>query len=734
VETPAHKIFLISDVRNILTLLMLLPLVAHAQLTSEEQAQVDSLKKVIANAKNDTSIVAAWMAWDRIIYYSDLELDAELNRKMDSLSSLNLKKKLHPKEREAFIRAKAFAIGSFGITAQENGDYPKAIAYHNQSLQLNKEIVNLKGVAAALGNLGNIYNEQGKIPLALENFSQAYKIYEKLNDPYGMGGSLNNMGMIYQYQGDFKKGIEQYQLAYEAYKIAEDKKGEALALANVGEIYFEEKNYPKASEYYSRSLDVSQKSENQRGMAIALLYLGKLNVKTEKTDSAEVYTTQSMKLFEEIGDLYGLAVAHIQLLEIQEQLGKGNNSLELAKKSIQLAQQIGANALIEDAAYINYKLLKEKGQYRDALAMHELYKSSGDSLRKDANDRETFRLLYKREYEMQASADSLRTLEEKKLKDAEIAKQQAELRAQKNQQYMLFGGLILVIAFAGFMYNRFKITQKQNRIIEEQKLIVEEKNKEILDSINYAKRIQAAILPPSRVVKQHLPDSFVLYKPKDIVAGDFYWMHHHAGANVVLFAAADCTGHGVPGALVSVVCNNGLNRAVREYGLLQPSSILDKTRDIVIAEFEKSEEEVKDGMDISLCALQGKQLQWSGANNPLWIVRKGREGAELIEIRPDKQPIGKFSEAKPFTNHKVDLQSGDLIYIFTDGYSDQFGGDDKSSVNGKKFKAANFKKLLLSLNHLSMEEQLNHIDQAFESWRGSFEQIDDVCVIGVKVA
>jgi len=266
--------------------------------------------------------------------------------------------------------------------------------------------------------------------------------------------------------------------------------------------------------------------------------------------------------------------------------------------------------------------------------------------------------------------------------------------------------------------------------IQYQKLIVEEKSQEITDSIQYAKRIQSAILPPSKVVDEFLEDSFILYKPKDIVAGDFYWLE--AKEDKVLFAAADCTGHGVPGAMVSVICNNGLNRSVREYGLSDPGEILDKTREIIIQEFEKSEDEVKDGMDIALCSLSVpnvktdvyRKLQYAGANNPLWIVRNG----ELIETKANKQPIGKFRAPVPFDTHSFDLQKGDTFYVFSDGYVDQFGGQRQ-----KKFKSKVFKELVLSIQNLSMEEQCLKIDAEFEEWKGDLEQLDDVVVIGVRV-
>ncbi len=308
--------------------------------------------------------------------------------------------------------------------------------------------------------------------------------------------------------------------------------------------------------------------------------------------------------------------------------------------------------------------------------------------------------------------------------------------------------------------------KENNELILEQKTEIEEAHREIKDSINYAKRIQSAILPPDNLIKKHLPNSFVLYKPKDIVAGDFYWLelvkdglgsdtrNHPDSASgttppweggelgqssSVLIAAADCTGHGVPGAMVSVVCNNGLNRSVREFGLTEPGKILDKTRELVIQEFEKSEEEVKDGMDIALVALErrGKSesdpslphshsLSYSGAHNPLWIIRKGVE--EVEEIKANKQPIGKFLNPEPYDTHELVLSEGDTVYIFSDGYPDQFGGD-----RGKKFKSGSFKKLLLSVQNESMEKQKELLDKAFEDWRGDIEQIDDVCVIGIRI-
>jgi serine phosphatase RsbU (regulator of sigma subunit) len=303
----------------------------------------------------------------------------------------------------------------------------------------------------------------------------------------------------------------------------------------------------------------------------------------------------------------------------------------------------------------------------------------------------------------------------------------------KYTKWVIIFGFVLIFVFALILIFAYKRKEKDNVVLKNQKELIQnqkqevvEKNKEITDSINYAKRIQVAILPPEKLIKQFLPDSFVLYKPKDIVAGDFYWMEKVE--DLIVFAAADCTGHGVPGAMVSVVCHNALNRSVREFSLIEPGEILDKTRELVIKQFEKSEEEVKDGMDIALCVLnvRSRELKYAGANNPLWIVKPEME--ELFEIKGDKQPIGKYAEIKEFSTHKLNLNKGDLIFLFTDGFADQFGGP-----KGKKFKYKTFKNLLLKNKDLSVREQLAIYDESFEDWKGDLEQLDDVCVIGVRV-
>jgi serine phosphatase RsbU (regulator of sigma subunit) len=275
------------------------------------------------------------------------------------------------------------------------------------------------------------------------------------------------------------------------------------------------------------------------------------------------------------------------------------------------------------------------------------------------------------------------------------------------------------------------VIRRQKDLIENQKIevdsaynLLEIKSEEIQDSIIYAKRIQVGILPSDELIKSTFKESFIFYQPKDIVAGDFYWIDNSMEDNI-LFAVGDCTGHGVPGAMVSILCQSILNRVIVENDLIEPSKILDKTR-VLLIENLKGGEIIKDGMDISLCSYnkKTKSMQFSGANHSLWIIRSD----ELIEIKGDHQPVGEFERANLFVNNEVKLVNNDIIYLFSDGYVDQFGGEA-----GKKYKKTRFKNLLLSVCKESLSKQREIISQRFESWKGNQEQVDDVLILGVKI-
>jgi serine phosphatase RsbU (regulator of sigma subunit) len=386
-------------------------------------------------------------------------------------------------------------------------------------------------------------------------------------------------------------------------------------------------------------------------------------------------------------------------------------------------------------------LYTKNKKYQKALFFTNKYFALKDSMYSLGSREEVIRQNLAFQYKEKIQKDSIISIQKEKNILLE-KKKEAEIQKQKNrEQKIIFISLIIVLIFMSgiiFLVVRGYINKKrvsETTLLQNYKL--EKIYKEITDSITYAKRIQSAILPSEKLIKTYFPDSFILYKPKDIVAGDFYWFE--VINDLVFFAVADCTGHGVPGAMVSVICHNALNRGVKEFNLKKAGEILDKTREIVIAEFEKSEEDVKDGMDISLCVFNivTKSLIWSGANNPLWIIRKNVDesneqlnelNGSLVEFKGDKQPIGKYAHSKLFTTLEINLYKGDEVYMFTDGFQDQFGGE-----KGKKFKALKMREMLLSIKQISMNEKKNVIDDSLEKWKGNLEQVDDVCIIGVRI-
>jgi serine phosphatase RsbU (regulator of sigma subunit) len=369
------------------------------------------------------------------------------------------------------------------------------------------------------------------------------------------------------------------------------------------------------------------------------------------------------------------------------------------------------------------------GDFRSAYEYHKMYSQIKDSILNEENQKHI--------NEMQARYESEKKDRELTEKDAEIQKQQSEAKQKATERNGFIAGFVLVLALAFFIFSGYRQKQRANRLLEEknvliedQKKLVETKNKNITDSINYAQRIQNSILPPDWLVKKLLPDSFVFYRAKDIVSGDFYWVEEKG--EKVLFAAVDCTGHGVPGAMMSVLGFNLLTQAVNEKNITKPSDILQHLDWGVNQMLRQSTEQntVKDGMDLALCAVDfsKRELQYAGAYNGMWVI-KNKTG-EILEVKADKSPIGVNvgGVVDHYTNHVLQLEKGDTVYIFSDGYADQFGGP-----YGKKFKYRPMKELLARLQHQSMDEQGNIVEKTFDTWMGNLEQVDDVLVIGIRV-
>ena len=629
-------------------------MVSQAQLSADQQAQVDSLEQIITSAKHDTTIVNAWIAWDNIIYVTDPDMDFILNQRTDSLCSKNLKKNLNNEEKFNFLHAKGKALNVFGIIYKNQGDYAKAIDYYTQSLKIREEIGDKKGIASSLNNIGNIYDDQGDYSNANDYYTQSLKIYEELGDKKGTANSLNNIGIIYKKQRDYAKAIDYYTQSLKIEEEIGDKQGIAASLGNIGIIYKDQGDYAKAFKYSNQSLTI--------------------------------------------------------------------------------AQEIGLAIQIKSAAASLWEINKKLGRHKESLLMYELFISTRDSLESEANQKAVIQQEYKYAYEKQKALD-----------DAGNDKKVALEKEKQKKQFIILVIIIiascLVLLLLIIIYRRLRITKKQKVIIEEQKdevelahretqeqkEVIEEAHKEITDSINYAERIQRSFLATEDLLNENLDDYFVFFQPKEAVSGDFYWAGKLPNNNFAM-VNADSTGHGVPGAIMSILNISSIEKAV-EKGLTSTSDIFNDTRKTIIERLKKdgSAEGGKDGMDASLIAFdkENNKFTYTAAQNPIWVIRD----KEVIQLKAEKMPIGKHdNDATPFVGGEFETQKGDIVYTLTDGYQDQFGGP-----KGKKFMVKKMREYFLSISHLTMQEQHQEIKDTFNSWKGDLEQIDDVCVIGVKV-
>jgi serine phosphatase RsbU (regulator of sigma subunit)/Tfp pilus assembly protein PilF len=597
-----------------------------------------------------------------------------------------------------------------------NGD--SALHYGNQAALLAKQKNYPKEEAFAYNLLGTAYINKSDYPNALEYYVKGLHIRESIHYSKGIAGSLNNIGNVYLQLKEPDKALNYFLKAMEINIRIDNKAWQAINVGNIGIIYYNKKDFAKALDYFTKALDINTQIGNAHGIASMMDDIANCYGETGKPEEAIQLHRKTIKLFREQHDDVARVTSMINMAACFMNIHKYDSATIYLKKGIADAKIIGITQKVMEGEYNLYLIRQGENKPAEALSHYLLFIQARDSI---SNASVTKQIAQK---EMQFVLDK-KEVEQKSKEMEENIRHQEEIKHQKTITWSISFGLILMLAFSLVLFNRFRVISNQKNIIEEQRNIVSEKNKAILDSINYAKRIQDAIIPDHDHFTGQFREAFVLFKPKDIVAGDFYWgkkLHEH----LLIFAVADCTGHGVPGALVSIICSNALNTTVNELLLTQPAKILDSVNTIVMGAFKKNNNEVRDGMDISICLLntKTKQLQWAGANNPLWIIRK----QELMEYKADRQPIGEHVIPRPFTNHTIQLEDNDALYLFSDGYSDQFGGE-----TNKKFKSANLKKLFLKIKDEPMNKQLVLVKEELMNWMGNNEQTDDICTIGIRI-
>ena len=593
-----------------------------------------------------------------------------------------------------------------------DNNYPKALSYATKAYHLAEKINFEPGRIDALMHQCYANDFMGRYAIAQQQNFQLLSIFEKRNDSVNINNCYNNIGIIHYYMKNYEESISFTQKALKYYLNLNKKIDIATCYNNIANAYSDMGNNDTALVFYMKALDLYKDLNDLGGQSLINGNVGEVHAVLNEHDEAYTSYIKALQQAEKINDKWQQANMYSCLGSLLTDQAKHNDAISFLNHGLIIYKELNANPEMIEIYEALAQAYEQKGDLMQAN--HNL--KAANELRDEIFNKENA-----------SSVAEMNALYETKEKEAEILKQQEKAKYEASQKQLIIVagsiGLLLLIVIVVISVKGNITKKKVNQTLALQKQQIEMKNRDITDSIQYAKRIQSAILPTKTLIEKSLPDSFVLYLPKDIVAGDFYWLEKLSNNNI-LIAAADCTGHGVPGAMVSVVCNNALNRSVREFQLKEPASILNKTRDIVIETFEKSENNIKDGMDIALCRIEGNKIQYAGANNPLWIIRNN----ELIETKGDKQPIGKYMNKQPFTNHEVELQKGDTIYLLTDGYPDQFGGE-----KGKKYKYRQLKEKLISIVNLPLNEQKESLHQEFIQWKGDLEQIDDVCIIGVKI-
>lgn len=633
------------------------------------------------------------------------------------------------------IYGQAYSENNIGMVYLDEGKIDSALTYFQRSLKKYRKIKNKKGEALSLNNIGYILSKQGKIEKALACYHQSLKLREELNDIQEEGFNLVNIAGLYADQKEYNKAQLSYDKALKIFEKTNSKFGMAKTLNALAACYREQNLIDKALRTFKKAAYYYNLLEDKDGLANSYASIGDCIAKNHQYDSAIVYLNKSIVIYEDLKSKIGLCSAHNSLAQVYLAKGFIDKAKKSAETSYKLSTELKFPSEIANSAKTLSNIFKAQGNCNDSYRMFITYIEMRDSIRNNSTEKAIIRQQEKYEFEQKSILA--------KVKHEKISALQRE---ETKKQRIIIGfviiGLLVVITFSVFLYRRFKITQRQKAIIEKQKaeverqreisenqrLHIQEINKEMVDSITYAKRLQDATLPPIDHITQHLPETFILYKPKDIVAGDFYWFEKTD--RYLYLAAADCTGHGVPGAMVSVVCSNALYRAVNEFEIENTGEILDKVRDLVVATFDKGEHDVKDGMDISLIRIpvnyktsETFDVQWSGAHNPLWLINENG----FSEIKADKQPIGKCDNPSPFTSHQIKVLSSTNFYLFTDGYADQFGGP-----KGKKFRYKQLEDLLIANHQSSTSNQKETLKKSIENWMNNYSQVDDICVIGVK--
>ena len=665
------KIFLF-----LLTLNIALPSIAQKQ----GQELIDSLLLIIPKQNEDTNKIK--ILNELSFTFSSINPDMGMKYGQEALKLAQTK---HWK------KGIANAYSRIGVNYSAIANQPLALENHLKSLRINEELGYKKAIAGNLNNIGNVYLNTLNYSLALTYYLKALKMNEELGNKKWISLNYGNIGNIFWKQLKYTQALNYYFKSVKLNEELGDVYGIGKNYSNIGNVYNDQNNFGKALDYYLKAITILKVFNNKLFMSqnyanIAGTYM---NIYSDSTTISQ-----------------------------NQKYNRGDKKLlYLSKNYVDSAVMIDLEFSLIDHLSKDYELFSNFnmliGNNKEALIYYKKHTWLKDSI---------FNM--EKENSLTQSAMQYEFDKKETIAKAEQEKKDIQHRNIRNTIAVVLIGVLLFLIIVFRQHNKVK---KQKKEVENQKKLVDDKNKEILDSIHYAKRIQQAMLTSEQYIKKHFKaEYFIFYQPKDIVSGDFYWATAHHDKFYI--ATADCTGHGVPGAFMSLLNISFLNENVIERGIQSPAEIFNKQRKKIISALNPNgNENSKDGMDGVLCSfdLKNNKLEFTAANNPLWLIRNNK----LIEFKGDKMPVGKGEDgAMDFSNQLIDLQKDDLIYTFTDGYADQFGGP-----NDRKFMYKQLGKLLLQICHLSMQQQHDLLSKTINAWKSTTEQVDDILVIGVKI-
>lgn len=660
----------------------------------------------------------------------------------------------------------AKAYNKIGNIYQKKGDLKQAEIYYNKSLDIFRTIpsrVGQKGMADCFNNLATTFQSQGSYKKAIELFIESLKLRKKLKTEKYIAILYNNLGYCYLSLKDTQKAKEYFNKSLKIKIKLKRIESKAYSYNNLGDVELFNNNFKKAREYYQQALEIRKKYDNKGNLAYTYESFGALYLKEAKYDKALAYFDSALVIYKK-AKLKGVAKTYQQMAELYVKKKDFKNAVSYSKKTIEIATKNRIDRIISKA-YRNLAYIYES-QNKSSLALkyYKLYVATKDTIYSNDNKKQSGYL-----NQLIKNLEKQDEIEKQKL---ELLKNNEITKRQRIQTFAFIGGLIFmfILLFVSYLNIRNKkkanlALNKKNNEIKSQKEEIEQQGeellqsnnilltqkKEITDSIYYAEHIQNAILPKKEFIQDALKDAFVFFKPRDIVSGDFYWIQKIK--NFTIVAAADCTGHGVPGAFLSMLGSSYFNEIVTSRSLDNAGLILNKLRSkIKTSLHQKVGGDSKDGMDVALYVIDNEtfMLQYAGAYNPLYVIRnefiedekiteieKNKKikihktidkQTHIIELKADRQPVAIHISETDFTNVKFQLKKNDCIYVFSDGFVDQFGGD-----LGKKLKPKRFKEVLLSVYKEPMQEQCELLGKKFEEWKGEFKQVDDVLVIGQRI-